>query len=134
MQCIKEYTKPLAVAVKEHKTIMNFDGFLYIIGSIPMFVLTLVLLAINVIMYAGNGMTTADLVVNMLRYVIPTFLLPIGTAVLIMLLDKRPIKPMIKGLLCYPLFLGSWIAINFKCLFKRDTTWEKLTMLENCYS
>lgn len=96
MQCIKEYTKPLAVAVKEHKTIMNFDGFLYIIGSIPMFVLTLVLLAINVIMYAGNGMTTADLVVNMLRYVIPTFLLPIGTAVLIMLLDKRPIKPMIK--------------------------------------
>lgn len=126
MQCIKEYTKPLAVAVKEHKTIMNFDGFLYIIGSIPMFVLTLVLLAINVIMYAGNGMTTADLVVNMLRYVIPTFLLPIGTAVLIMLLDKRPIKPMIKGLLCYPLFLGSWIAINFKCLFKRDTTWEKI--------
>ena len=105
---------------------MNFDGFLYIIGSIPMFVLTLVLLAINVIMYAGNGMTTADLVVNMLRYVIPTFLLPIGTAVLIMLLDKRPIKPMIKGLLCYPLFLGSWIAINFKCLFKRDTTWEKI--------
>ena len=126
MQCIKEYTKPLAVAVKEHKTIMNFDGFLYIIGSIPMFVLTLVLLAINVIMYSGNGMTTADLVVNMLRYVIPTFLLPIGTAVLIMLLDKRPIKPMIKGLLCYPLFLGSWIAINFKCLFKRDTTWEKI--------
>ena len=126
MQCIKEYTKPLAVAVKEHKTIMNFDGFLYIIGSIPMFVLTLVLLAINVIMYAGNGMTTADLVVNMLRYVIPTFLLPIGTAVLIMLLDKRPIKPMIKGLLSYPLFLGSWIAINFKCLFKRDTTWEKI--------
>ena len=24
------------------------------------------------------------------------------------------------------LFLGSWIAINFKCLFKRDTTWEKI--------
>ena len=91
-----------------------------------MFVLTLVLLAINVIMYAGNGMTTGDLIVNMLRYVIPTFLLPIGTAVLIMLLDKRPIKPMINGLLCYPLFLGSWIAINFKCLFKRDTTWEKI--------
>lgn len=126
MQCIKEYTKPLALAVKEHKTIMNFDGFLYIIGSIPMFILTLVLLLINVIMYAGDGMTSVDLAMNMLRYVIPTFLLPIGTAVLIMLLDKRPIKPMIKGLLCYPLFLGSWIAINFKCLFKRDTTWEKI--------
>ena len=91
-----------------------------------MFILTLVLLLINVIMYAGDGMTSMDLAMHMLRYVIPTFLLPIGTAVLIMLLDKRPIKPMIKGLLCYPLFLGSWIAINFKCLFKRDTTWEKI--------
>ena len=38
----------------------------------------------------------------------------------------RPIKPMMKGLLCYPLFLGSWILINFKCLFKRDTTWDKI--------
>lgn len=26
----------------------------------------------------------------------------------------------------YPLFLGSWILINFKCLFKRDTTWDKI--------
>ena len=28
MQCIKEYTKPLALAVKEYKTVMNFDGLL----------------------------------------------------------------------------------------------------------
>ena len=26
----------------------------------------------------------------------------------------------------YPVFLGSWLVINFKCLFKRDTTWEKI--------
>ena len=105
---------------------MNFDGFLYIIGSIPMFVLTLVLLAINFIMYLGNGISTVDLAINILRYLIPTFLLPIGTAILIMLLDKKPIKPMLKGLVCYPLFLGSWLLINFKCLFKRETNWEKI--------
>ena len=91
-----------------------------------MFVLTLVLLAINFIMYLGNGINTTELVINILRYLIPTFLLPIGTAILIMLLDKKPIKPMIKGLICYPLFLGSWLLINFKCLFKKDTTWEKI--------
>ena len=33
MQCIQNYTKDLAVATKEKKTLMNFDGFLYIIGS-----------------------------------------------------------------------------------------------------
>ncbi len=131
MQCIKEYTKDLAVAAKENKTMMNFDGFLYIIGSIPMFILTLVLLATNFLMYAGKGMTEIELIVNVLRYLIPTFLLPIFTALIVMLLDRRPIKPMIKGLLCYPLFMGSWLVINFKCLFKRETTWEKINHVRN---
>ncbi len=126
IQCMKEYTKPLALAIKEHKKIMNFDGFLYIIGSIPMFIATLILLILNFLMYAGQGMTDTELIINILRYLIPTFLLPIGTAILIMLLDKRPIRPMIKGLICYPLFLGSWLMINFKCLFKRDTSWDKI--------
>ncbi len=126
IQCIQNYTKDLANATKEHKTLMNFDGLLYIIGSIPMFILTLVLLAINVIMYLGNGITMLELVESILRYLIPTFLLPIGTALLIMILDRKPIKPMWKGLLCYPLFLGSWLLINFKCIFKRETNWEKI--------
>ena len=131
MQCIKEYTKQLATAAKENKTMMNFDGFLYIIGSIPMFIITLIILATNFLMYAGNGMTNEELIVNILRFLIPTFLLPIGTAAIAMLLDRRPIKPMLKGLLCYPLFMGSWLLINFKCLFKRETTWEKIDHVRN---
>lgn len=126
IQCLKEYTGLLATAVKEKKTLMNFDGLLYMLGSIPMFVITLVLLLINFVIYAAQGMTTMELVINILRYLIPTFLLPILTAILIMAMDKRPIKPMIKGLLFYPLFLGSWLLINFKCLFKRETKWEKI--------
>ena len=131
MQCIKEYTKQLATAAKENKTMMNLDGFLYIIGSIPMFIITLIILATNFLMYAGNGMTNEELIVNILRFLIPTFLLPIGTAAIAMLLDRRPIKPMLKGLLCYPLFMGSWLLINFKCLFKRETTWEKIDHVRN---
>ena len=126
IQCIKEYTKKLASATKENKTMMNFDGLLYIVGSIPMFILTLVLVATNFLMYVGNGMTETELIINILRYLIPTFILPIGTAVIAMILDRRPIRPMIKGLACYPLFMGSWLLINFKCLFKKETTWEKI--------
>ena len=33
---------------------------------------------------------------------------------------------MLKGLLYYPLFMGTWVIINIKCLFKRETTWEKI--------
>ena len=126
IQCMERYTKKLGNAVKKNKTLVSIDGLLYIVGSIPMFVVTLLLLVINAALYMGEAMTKAELIENYLMYIIPTFLLPILTGAVIMLLDKRPIRPMIKGLICYPLFLGSWIAINFKCLFKRETSWEKI--------
>ena len=126
IQCIKEYTGLLAEAVKEKKTLMNFDGLLYILGSIPMFFVTIILLLLNFVIYLANGMTAQELLINCLRYLIPTFFLPILTAILIMVLEKKPIKPMIKGLIFYPLFLGSWLLINFKCLFVRNTKWEKI--------
>ena len=131
MQCIKEYTKKLGLAIKENKSMVNVDGFLYIVGSIPMFIITIVLLLTNFLMYIGNAITQFDLILNILRYLIPTFLLPILTSTFVMWLDKRPIKPMIKGLLCYPIFMGSWLLINFKCLFKRDTKWEKINHVRN---
>ena len=77
-------------------------------------------------MYAGQGMTETELFINILRYLLPTFLLPVLTAVIAMFLDRRPIRPMLKGLMCYPLFMGSWLLINFKCLFRRETSWEKI--------
>ncbi len=127
MQCMKEYTVKLFNAAKENKTMMNIDGFLYIIGSVPMFIITLVLLLINFILYATDGMTQIELFMNILKFVIPTFMLPSITAAFVMFLDGKPIKPMIKGFFTYPLFMGTWLLINFKCLFKRETNWEKIT-------
>ena len=126
IQCLQEYTKPLAKSAITNKTLMNFDGLLYMLGSIPMFIITILLLVLNAVSYLFQGMTTADFIINILRYVIPTFFLPIIVALVIMIIDKKPIKKMWKGLIMYPVFLGSWLVINFKCLFKRDTTWEKI--------
>ena len=126
IQCLQEYTKPLAGAVRKNKTLMNFDGLLYMMGSIPMFIMTIVLLLINFVMFIFGGMTPMDLLINCLRYILPTFFLPIFVGIVIMIIERKPIRPMIKGLALYPLFLGSWLLINFKCLFIRDTKWEKI--------
>ena len=126
IQCMKIYTKDLVKAIMENKTIMNLDGLLYIIGSIPLFIATLLLLSSNFIIYAANAMSGLDLIINIIRYIIPTLLLPIGTAILTMYLEKKPIKPMAKWLAYYPIFMGTWLLINFKCLFKRNTSWEKI--------
>ena len=110
IQCFKLYVKDLAQSVVKHKKIMNFDGLLYLMGM-PILVVTLV--------YAYA------------KYILATFLLPPLSALLILIVDKRPIKPMLKGLLCYPLFLGSWILINIKALIKPNTTWEKIDHVRN---
>ena len=91
-----------------------------------MFVISMLLLLSNFAIYLLDSMSTVELVMNILRYVVPTFFLPIITALFTMYLDKKPIKPMLKWAMYYPLFMGSWILINIKCLFKQDTTWEKI--------
>ena len=115
LQCMKYYTKDLANGVVKHKTLMNFDGLLYMFG-IPIMILTLLLLVMNALLFMGNEMTTFDFIGSLVRYLATTFIMPIIIAVIIMKLDKRDIKPMWLGLLCYPLFMGSWILINIKCL------------------
>ena len=125
LQCMKNYTKDLAKGVTNYKTLMNFDGLLYMFG-IPMMILTFVLLGVNGLLYLGAEMTAAELIGNYARYLIATFILPVITGVAIMALDKREIKPMLGAILCYPLFMGSWILINIKCLIKPNTKWEKI--------
>ena len=125
LQCMQHYTKDLAKGVIEHKTLMNFDGLLYMFG-IPMMLLTLLLLGVNSLLFMGNEMTRIDLIWSFAKYGIATFITPILMAMLIMKLDKREIKPMIKGIICYPVFMGSWILINLKCLVNPNTKWEKI--------
>ena len=89
-----------------------------------MFIITLLLLLVNAGLYWGKGLTGMELIMNYARYIIPTFFLPILTAILIMKIEHKKVKPMAKGLLCYPLFLGSW-------LFKRNLKWEKIEHVRN---
>ena len=125
LQCMKEYTKKLIDGVRTHKTLMNFDGALYLFG-IPLMILTFALLGVNTLLYVGAEMTLSELVGHFARYLIATFILPVLTGVAIMALEKKPIKPMLTGILMYPVFMGSWILINIKCLIKPNTKWEKI--------
>lgn len=125
IQCFKIYTKKLAKSTIKNKKLVTFDGLLYLMGM-PLLVITLSLLLLNIAIFSGHGMTGSELLWNIGKYVTATFLLTPLTAAFAMILDKRKIKPMLKGLLCYPLFLGSWILINIKALIKPNTTWEKI--------
>ena len=71
-------------------------------------------------------MGIAELMWNVGKFLFTTFLMPVVTGVAIMALEKKPIKPMFKAIVMYPVFMGSWILINIKCLIKPNTKWEKI--------
>ena len=125
IQCFKLYTKELAQNTIKKRKLVTFDGLLYLMGM-PLLIVTLGLLLVNLAIYLGHGMTALSLIFNYAQYLLATFILPPLSALFILILEKRPVKPMVKGILCYPLFLGSWILINIKALIKPDTTWEKI--------
>jgi len=125
LQCMKYYLKDLAAGVVRNKKVMNVDGLIYLMGM-PVLVVTLAILLINILIYIGEGMTFIGLILSFLKYLVMTLLIPPISAILTLLVDRRPIKPMVKGILCYPLFLGSWILINIKAMIKPNTKWEKI--------
>jgi len=131
MQVIKEYTVPLIKSTKEIKSLVNLDGLLYIIGSIPMFIITIMLLVSNAIVYLNKGMDTNVFLINIAKYVFPTFLLPVLTAIFTMIIEHKSFKGMWKGLVLYPVFMGSWLLLNLKCLFVQDTSWDKIEHKRN---
>jgi len=87
---------------------------------------SIILVLSNFAIYLLDSMTKIQLIINLLKFIIPTLFIPILTALLTMYIEKKPIKPMLKWTLFYPLFMGSWLLINLKCLFKQDTTWDKI--------
>lgn len=126
MQCLKEYTKPLAEAVVKNKKVMNFDGLLYLLGTAPMLILTLFLVIVNIVLFVTGSMATPEFIWQMIKYIVPTVLILPFMGLMVLCLEKKPVKPMIKGLITFPIFMGSWLLINIKCLFKRDTEWKKI--------
>ena len=125
IQCFKSYSKTLAKNAIKNKKMVTFDGFLYLM-SMPLFAMGLVVLGINLLMYTRHGITINTFLIDAIKYlIVAAFTTPLS-AVFAMILDKRKIKPMLKGLICYPLFLGSWILINIEAVIKPNTKWEKI--------
>ena len=66
------------------------------------------------------------MIVNILGMLALGYLAFALSAVIILIMDKRSIKKMIKGIIMYPIFMASWSILNFVCLFKKNVKWDKI--------
>ena len=125
IQCLKLYTKDLAKGVIKNKTLTSFDGLLYIM-CIPLFIISLLLIIVNFVLYLMSQMTFGLMMLNILAYMLLGYILLVITALVTLIVEKRSIKKMIKGIITYPIFMASWSVINFVSLFKRNIKWDKI--------
>jgi len=126
MQCVRHCFKDLAVSVKERKSFVNVDALIYL-SALPLLTISVILLLINMLAtLITEGFVLTSFLMTYSGFFVGTFMMPVALAVLILWLDKRPMKPMIKGILCFPIFIGSWTIINAMAMIKPDTTWKKI--------
>jgi cellulose synthase/poly-beta-1,6-N-acetylglucosamine synthase-like glycosyltransferase len=127
VQIFKYYIKDLAKGVAKNKTVASFDGLVYIL-CIPVFIISVLLMVVNFIMWLMQAMTFG----KMITYLLGMLLLGYGvlafSAIITLLLEKKPIKTMIKGVLTYPFFMATWSIINFVVFFgiKKNVKWDKI--------
>lgn len=125
MQIFRRYTKDLAKGIAKNKTMASFDGLVYIM-CVPVIVISLLLIIVNFIMWTLEKMTFGKMLLSVIAMLAAGYAAYALSGVIIIIMDRRPIKKMWKGILLYPFFMASWAILNFFCLFKRDVKWEKI--------
>ncbi len=125
MQIFKYYTKDLAKGVAKNRTMASFDGLVYIM-CVPVIVISLLLIIVNFIMWALQKMTFWKMLISVISMLFAGYMAYMLSGVVVLLMDRRPIKRMWKGILLYPFFMASWAILNFICLFRKDVKWEKI--------
>ncbi len=125
LQCLRRYTGDLVKATLKWKTMANFDTLLYILG-VPMFLIAILLVITNLVLYFVGQMGLTDLIINMSLYLFTVFVMPLLGAILTVIIEKKSFIKLWKGIIGFPIFMFSWMLINVKCMFKPTRTWEKI--------
>ena len=82
-------------------------------------------------MWALQKMTFWKMLMSVVSMLVAGYCAFALSGVLALVMDKRSLKRMWKGILLYPFFMASWTVLNVVCLFKKDVEWEKIEHVKN---
>lgn len=127
-QCFRVYGRSLAANAVKRKSLASADLALLFFASYVQIVsfvslmLTLGLSLFNIRVYL---FPQTDVFLNLFMSLGSYFTsVVIGTAAV--LLEKKSICKMLRGILMSWLFIASWLPINIICIFKRSTDWKQI--------
>ncbi len=133
IQCLKRYAKRLFTTYSKTGNIACFDMLLMF--SAPFMQILATILTVVLILFRIFGVQLYDLFSYMYAYGILFFIMAyVGSVVLnifVVVYNKKSTKSLISGILLFPVFMITWIPINFVCAFTKNLAWEPIKHTRN---
>lgn len=120
VQCLK-HCMPKLITAKNFNA-STIDAIIYLLGM-PILWISLLLFAVSLVKFIFLPM-------NILGYVSRIafgFILAMLQALAVVIIEKKGVKKMVKGIVMYPVFLISWFFINILAIFNTKLEWKQIS-------
>lgn len=128
-QCFRAYVRPLAINALNRKSMASVDLIMLFMASY-MQVLSLgslmLTVALSVFNVKYNLFPKTDIFFKLFMSLDGSYLMSTIIAFIAVILEKKGMRKMIRGILTSWVFIASWMPINIVCLFLRSTDWKQI--------
>jgi cellulose synthase/poly-beta-1,6-N-acetylglucosamine synthase-like glycosyltransferase len=124
IQCLKSCLPNLLRQQKITPSIV--DAVIYNLGM-PFIVLSLFVLSLNLVKYIITPTILVKYIGDFVSWLCVVVLIPMFQSSMVVLVEKKNIKAVWKGILTYPAFLLSWVLINVAAFFNTKMEWKQIS-------
>ena len=128
IQCMNKYSGKLIKTWLKEGIPQAFDMGLFFLAPIIQVVTFVVIFML--FMYNLLGLNVSDVIKfaynNKMVSMALAYICTVGTAALVVMLEKKGFAKTFKGIFTLAIFMVSWIPINIICMVKRDCKWEPI--------
>lgn len=134
MQCFSVYSARLlrnAIHMKSISSLNILFLFLAPVIQIISFISLVATLILTASKIDYQLFPQTDLFFRIFFSLIGSYLIPTIIVLLVVIIEKKNVRVMMKGILTMWFFIMSWIPINIVCLFKKSVTWQPINHTRN---
>jgi cellulose synthase/poly-beta-1,6-N-acetylglucosamine synthase-like glycosyltransferase len=124
--CVYSYFSKLFSAAFKRNNRCALDVLLFALTPFYQVLLTVLSVVTSLASLVGIGANSAAALLVAVASVAGGFFGQVLFSALVLVLQGVKLKNNIAGIFMFPVFLLSWLPINFYCLFKKDVVWEPI--------
>ncbi len=125
-QCLTKYSKKLLKYAFKNNSLAGFDMSLFFFA--PLIQIIGAILFVMLAIFSIIGIELSDFMAfcyaNRILFLILTIIFGLAVEIFVVKYNKKKVFKITSGIICFPLFLLTWIPINIACLFKKKIDWE----------